>query len=825
MKKITLEEALKYIKIKYTQISTNDDGPKGLCFIVGAGISCPIIPPADAILDKCREKIEVDREKMNLPKPKEDILDKTYKDQMTKYFDYFYEAYQNSYEQQKFFEELVKDKEISNSNIMLANIIRSIQIAPIVVTPNFDDFLSRAFDLFPSSYIRIDHPDSIYQIIPDRKKIQIIHVHGSYKFFDICNTKGKVLKRGKKIAQQLANIFLNMIIIVIGYSGRGNDGIMQGIKKIFKSNYRFNIYWFCYKESDVDNLPGWLKNEEAVFCVVPDRKFKFDPESGEYPFIPQDKDNDKYANNLSAEKVFEGLIETFNVEYPLCFTQPLEHYEKIIERSLPLKNKESNISPYVKIINEVEKGKEFVNESNQRINCKIDKLMNLMKSSQYQKALEEIEKLIDIKLNKEQIEKLFECFSSLSVPFTFLVDNDSDESIERIFDRLLRNNELYFSRDFNKSNAMFMKGKVLGEFTLLEKEILVYLNIIKEYIDSSDMDVQKLLVDILQNLRSSIHKLNSPEDKLRLYQNIMEYYKSSRNPEFQLQIAHSLYDRGLLLKELNNLDDAINSFDRVNYLYIKFDHPDMLELLAKSLIQKGVILREQNKIRESHNIFDELISDYKNSDVPAEIRLVEEAQKEKEELAPIESTIYYYMDLIKSEKDKSKAEESGYFKALWEILEGLNQGENEKYILERFINKYRESEEPFAQECIAIGLFKKADILGTLSLKDDELRTYNEFLRRYRISEETKIKELIPQILMNKASVLEQFEMFGDALSTYNEIINRFHGSDKEEIREFLLISLENKREILRLYIDDEEELERTELLLDELLNKDILTT
>ncbi len=57
--------------------------------------------------------------------------------------------------------------------------------------------------------------------------------------------------------------------LVIGYGGWDGDVIMTALKRRLQSPLPHNLYWFCYRRSDLDSLPPWLKSHRQVYFVVP----------------------------------------------------------------------------------------------------------------------------------------------------------------------------------------------------------------------------------------------------------------------------------------------------------------------------------------------------------------------------------------------------------------------------------------------------------------------------------------------------------------------------------------------------------------------------
>lgn len=133
-------------------------------FLVGAGISHPPVPVASDITEHCRVTAgKYDR--INPPLGKKS---------MEKYSHWFQQAYPQPIQRQEYLRSLIKNKAISAANFRLAHLMLEKTITDIVITTNFDDFLSQALTLFGKEHIVCDHPNTVARIDAEQKEIKII---------------------------------------------------------------------------------------------------------------------------------------------------------------------------------------------------------------------------------------------------------------------------------------------------------------------------------------------------------------------------------------------------------------------------------------------------------------------------------------------------------------------------------------------------------------------------------------------------------------------------------------------------------------------------
>lgn len=341
---IDLETAINHIQ--HVCKDFNKEGSP-FFFLVGAGISHPPIPLASEIIEHCK----VAAGKYGTIKPPSG------KQSIDKYSHWFQQAYPQPIQRQKYLRNLIEAKAISSANFRLAHLMLEKTITNIVVTTNFDDFLSRALTLFGKHHIVCDHPNTVARIDPEQKDIQIIHVHGTHWFYDCCNLQDEIESRSQSSGHTTSTMaaLLDIILsrhspLVIGYSGWEGDVIMTALKRRLQNPLPYNLYWFCYRRENIESLPDWLKDHQQVIFVVPPaqesgRQIIDDVNiEGKSAKKPMKDSISKYETDFSGKKddksklpakmVFDKIIQKFDLEAPELTVDPLGFYAKHLRRSL-----------------------------------------------------------------------------------------------------------------------------------------------------------------------------------------------------------------------------------------------------------------------------------------------------------------------------------------------------------------------------------------------------------------------------------------------------------------------------------------------------------
>ncbi|MEK7729491.1 MAG: SIR2 family protein [candidate division KSB1 bacterium] len=244
-------------------------------FITGAGISAPSVPLAAAIIQHCKTRALELHGPSALP-PAADAL--------TSYSHWLALAYPNPDDRRIYLQGMIEGKAITSANLRLAHLLLTQTPSNLVLTVNFDDLLSRALLLFGKQHVLCDHPITIGRIEAERDRdVQIVHVHGSYWFYDCCNLQHEVEGRAQSSAAPFSDMptFLDHLLynrspLVLGYSGWEGDVVMSALKRRLYHNHQpntlgYNVYWFVYDRGHIAALPEWLRaHPNVVFVAKPE---------------------------------------------------------------------------------------------------------------------------------------------------------------------------------------------------------------------------------------------------------------------------------------------------------------------------------------------------------------------------------------------------------------------------------------------------------------------------------------------------------------------------------------------------------------------------
>lgn len=332
---LNLNEAVQIISDTIFLQDSSQDFP--YFFIVGAGISMPEIPSASKIIEVCKEKVKERGDDIysDVNKKSLDCINSP----MRSYSFWIESAFPNPINRSKFYKNLILKSKISSANLMLAQILQSNKIASTVFTTNFDDKIKQALDIIGEKEVFVsENPMDNLVVNVNNREIQIVHVHGTYRFYDSANLEKEISNISEQMGtmsafQVLRNFLQQKAPIIVGYSGWEDDVIMTCIKERISLPVPYNYIWVCYSTNDYASLPNWLRSSDRIYFVISE-SLENNCEDNSFQMFLQQKGRDKLSK-IPATLFFAKLISQLKIEPPLIFCNPYEYYSEMIEKTLP----------------------------------------------------------------------------------------------------------------------------------------------------------------------------------------------------------------------------------------------------------------------------------------------------------------------------------------------------------------------------------------------------------------------------------------------------------------------------------------------------------
>ncbi|WP_339832204.1 SIR2 family protein [Paenibacillus sp. FSL R7-0272] len=727
IKKITLDDGILEIKqVCDEMLYLNKKSP--FFFMVGAGISYPSAPLARDIITHCKEHaLKYNRAHA--------MSESTVQDA---YSDWFELAYPNRFQRQNYIKSILHNQPINLANIKLAHLLSQKVVTNMVITTNFDDFLSRSLNMFGIQHIVSDHPHTVEKIDSENNEIQIVHIHGTYWFYDCCNLSGEIIERAERQlnTNRTMSFFIDSLLyrripIVIGYSGWEKDVFMQALERRLESPLPFNLYWFCYSENDIESLPRWLRENSDVKFVVPSSNNEQRHEEDLDQILLGVKDVEKDNSVLEAKEVFEQFINKFNIESPEITRDPIGFYVKTINNSIASDN-----------LSRDEEGQYFFKEV-------IDRLLRAKESKEYTTNLflEELKEL----LKKSQYE---EVINKVQKNYNYSIFNFQEHT--ELLDVILSASD-----------------KIYDNFRGYDLIVKISMQLLEKNIKSADIyEINKVICEALVGKADVLRDQGLFSEALRVYDEVISNFTGKR---YVYYIVYSLFHKALTYEALQNLEEAIQNQDYIIHKYSNIKVQKVRNILASSYLKKAMYLFQNNNLSESIKVLDEFKLKYSNdNDSKMQYLLClslffKSMFYNSNNLLDKELEVYdELLDLFgESEEYKIKETVARSLKNKGETLTKLQRHNDVLDTLDEITKRYTDEEESTLKEIAANAMMSKGRYLDNIGNRTEAIKMYERINKYY-----SQLEQISDTEQLQKAESYVAMGRFKEALTVYDDIIS-----------------------------------------------------
>lgn len=613
MKQISLSDAV--LEIVLAAQRTPAGSLKPYVMIFGAGVSAPQIPLASAVEEHCIEEArKVGRDV--------EILEGS---AVARYSHIFNLAYPHALDRQRYLRGLIDGKPLSKASLRLAHLLLDGSVAQIAITPNFDDFVTRALTLFGAGTHRLcDHPNTVDRIDPESAEIQVVHVHGTHWFYDLCNLRTEIddraqlgLESSSTMLALLDRLLANRSALVLGYSGWEGDVIMTALRRRLFMNRRlpFRLYWFCYSESALRNLPVWLSEHPDVFFVIPDvartegiRDEGIPPEHVvNFSAVRRDSMTMKEPT-LGAVTVLDAILRGLRVEEPEITRDPLLFFTSALRRTLSQEDLSETNDLYA--FSSVIARLQHAHEHAVLIDREVERFRNAIRRSQYADAIAYAAELSLKDLNREQVAEV------LFALYTASTSETSDQEISRRgFETILAMIDASHNLNDDAKISDLEHNAILCLVGLLDASeaqhgLTLSVKLADEVREGIGSSNERFLAAALFWVQHFSGALTQPDQRLAAQLEIIEKFGSSSDAEVQNITAHVMVGVGSDAYFDNRLLDAVSWFEMALGKYQGNAEEDVVQSLAYAALWKTRCLAAMQQYSEAISFADAMYARY-----------------------------------------------------------------------------------------------------------------------------------------------------------------------------------------------------------------------
>jgi tetratricopeptide (TPR) repeat protein len=536
--------------------------------MTGAGVSYPPVPLASQIVSQCKTQCLGST-------PPEGM------DALTEYSWWLQQAFHSPGDRQQYFQSLIENTCVSQANLRLAHLLLSKKIANLILTANFDDFISRSLYLFSAPHIICDHPETIHRIDPESRDLQVVHLHGNFRFYDICNLKEEIGQRSERsstadspMADFLDRVLSTRSPLVLGYSGWADDVFMSALNRRLRRELRFNIYWFCHQRSAVDALPPKIVNHPNVYFVVPNEAAPSD----RGPKLTRGRREVSAEPTMSATAVLDELVSRLELPAPPLTEDPLKFFADFLRTSLPSFDIDQSHDLYRidAVIRRIERARTHL----PAIESQLEAVRNAVRRSQYGQSL-----LLGLNLNTEELatEEKLEVIQTLSLATSKQTESDENEVksyelIIRLGEDLLK--ELPGKAIVEELLAQAMVNRANKAVQAVEEKLKIYEDVIKRFEHQESAPVRFQVARAMYNQAFSFEEIGERGRSGDLYDGFARCFRNSDSPVLRGWAAWARYNQAQIVGALNGRAAEVDAFERLLSEFRGDTTPDVIDLMV-----------------------------------------------------------------------------------------------------------------------------------------------------------------------------------------------------------------------------------------------------
>jgi tetratricopeptide (TPR) repeat protein len=566
--------------------------PDSFFFVAGAGISMPSVPVARQMIEEWKQMVGTGAAPV-IKNPSPTTLDL--------YEAWFQTACFDNQSRQQYMRKKIENQLLPPASYKLAKIINYGKLSNIVVTTNFDTFLFKALGYLGCEPLLYDHPQTANDRFDmSRSDPQLVHVHGTYMFYDCANLRGEIITKTQKMLELLSFILRDHSPIVIGYSGWVDDVFMTALKQRLGSGKPMarNLYWFCYRQEDLNSQPTWLLEHESVIFVVPEDKAEISSTQAN----PEQRNSTSLSEvsepALPAEKVFDRFICALKIPESELDIDPVNFFVSrlksvlrgITDREIP------KISEAVKNIREG--------------HGKLEAIEKKLSLGDYSRALE-LSRALSTEIQAEQYEAdlgidLLELLSKIAgnLPYDSNDVLTAYENMETLAGWIETKGGFKVSVAPYIAQAWSSRGVVLLDQAKYADAIATFDQVLSKYGDTKDPGLTEAVATCRVNKGIALCRWKCPttenEDSKEifgLYDTVIAQYAAASDFASRETLASAKVNRAYLLYLIGKDDEALRAYEEIIKDFAGAVEPAIREHVVRAMINKAFSLGE-TKTRE-----------------------------------------------------------------------------------------------------------------------------------------------------------------------------------------------------------------------------------
>ena len=816
---LSLTSAVKRIKKDYDfAVRTGKGSPFFL--LIGAGVSVPQVPLAYEIIRDCKSFSEGSE----APTAGVTVLEE--------YSYWLDQAFPSPAQRQDYFQTLIKGKPIPLANFRLAHLLLGEAdkkpLVSLVVTTNFDDFLTRALQLFGKEHVLCDSPTTTPRLdLSNADLLQIVHVHGTYHFYDIKNLSGEVKAAAAASEETTATMssLLESILrerspIVIGYGGWEGDVFMKSLNRRLRAGgLQYPLYWCCYQRNQWQSLPDWLKSHPSVCFVEPEKSVPLTaasaPDSGSGSSVTAAADAAASVlgkardldPKLDAQLVFGELIQTLQVAPPKLTQNPIQFFADQLDRSVLQESgpQTTDIYRIKSTVDEMRAAANWIIDYRNRRSATQQQLHAIregLRGANYGEAMSLVTQVQLKEMNDQEKAELWDMAWEIISSAAFS-ERPSDETLAML-DRFEEIAALVPpGSETSKRVGMGLSYRIVHLFFLgrSDKGTQELVDFVQRSRQSSDPAIHVSAIELLFQLGKFCLQ-GAPATSAKYFEMVISMIGQWKNEPLQEYAGQAMFGLGLALLSTGQKVEAVDEWRKLLSSIDAGTTTLPQQAFAQMLVLMGLTLAElDGRSDEALAVFDEVVKRFGELAEPGVREQVAKALFNKgvmlDKQNHTEKALEAYDELVRRFGDATeptvREQVAAGLRNKGVILGQDKQTEKALEAFDELVRRFGDATEPTVREQVAAGLRNKGVILGQDKQTEKALEAYDELVRRFGDATEPTVREQVAAGLRNKGVILDEDKQTEKALEAFDELVRRFGDATEQGVREQVAAGLRNK--------------------------------
>ena len=414
---------------------------------------------------------------------------------------------------------------------------------------------------------------------------------------------------------------------------------------------------------------------------------------------------------LSAQTVFDELIQALGLEAPPILSDPLNFFAEDMARQLSAEEETTDANLIYGIdgvIARIRSAREREEDTEQAgAGATLEAVRNALRSSRYKDAIQDLATLQTDDLNENQRE---EAANASWTAGRGLLDNSEEELLA--YELTVKFADAMASLDVglqeSVAKSLVYAGMTLRDLERIEEAVSVYDDVVKRFGDAKAFGLRSQVANALFNKGVGLNDLERGDEALAAYGEVVEQYGDAAETELRVLVAMALVNTGVGLAALERGEEAIVAYGRVEERFGDATEAELREQVARAMVGMGLVLGELDRNEEAVASYSEMVKRFGDATEPTLRQFVAMAMVNK-----------------------------GY------RLKDMDRMEDALAVFDQLVERFGDAVELDIEEQVAKALLNKGFTLDAMDRNEEAVAAYEEVVARFGDAEAQILRDQV----------------------------------------------------------------------------------